>query len=96
MLARFLVDIFSFIKSLLQNGDAIKIISSIIGILTGNSPQQTDDLPDPEIDKMFEEIIGQNKNSPMEIIGEGYGLNPISKIADKQIIYCLTRHLGQG
>ena len=95
MLVRFLVDIFSFIKSLLQNGDAIKIISTIITLLMGNSNQQTDDLPDPEIDRMFEEIIGQKENSPIETIGEGYGLNPIAKIADKQIIYCLTRHLAQ-
>ena len=87
--------ILEFIISLLSSGEGLKFITALIEILTGKSESNcaNDDHEfDPEIEAMFEEISGK-KNSP-KIIGEGYALEPISNVANKEIIYGLNRYFS--
>lgn len=40
-------------------------------------------------------FLNGQKNSPTEKVGRGEGLNPIAKIADKEIIYTLERYFHE-
>ena len=88
--------ILEFIISLLSSGEGLKFITALIEILTGKSDSScaNDDHEfDPEIEAMFEEISGKKKTSP-KIIEEGYALEPISNVANKEIIYNLNRYFS--
>lgn len=93
------VDLLNFIFSLFSTKEGLALISSVLQLfLGGNEPCSKDacakDEPDQELDALFEEISGK-KISPITEIGEGYALNPICNIADKQIIYSLTLFYGR-
>lgn len=93
------VDLLNFIFSLFSTKEGLALVSSVLQLFLGgnqscnNTPSDKDE-PDQELDALFEEISGK-KNSPITEIGEGYALNPICNIADKQIIYCLTLFYGR-
>ena len=88
------MEIIKFLVYLLFGDNGLSIFSSLFGPETKASSTQSDEEPDPETDRLFEEIFKQ-KNSP-KFIGEGYALQPISQIADKEIIYGLTRYFGKS
>ena len=103
------VDFLQFIINLLSSEDGLQLISWVLGMLSGNnpSPQIEDDESDMEIDEMFKEITRQkqdeksyedklkNENSPTKIVGEGYALSPIARVAGKDIIFMLTRYFAK-
>ena len=82
-----------FVISLFTTQDGRNLISQIINTFFGGQPS-IDEAPDPEVDELFSKIV-KEKNSPIQSIGEGYALAPISNIANDQILCRLTRYFGR-
>ena len=52
---------------------------------------------DPKtIEPIVEQLFKNINNRPTETDGRYEGLTPISNVADKDIIYCLNKYLGQN
>lgn len=91
------VNFLQFIIDLLSSEDGLKLISAILGLFTGGqTAQDGDDTPDPEIEEMFNQIAMEKQNSPKEFVGEGFALSPICNVANKDVIYMLTRYFGKS
>lgn len=88
------MEIIKLLVYLFFGDQGLTLFSSIFNSDSSKEENKENDAPDPEVDRMFEEIF-KEKTSP-NFIGEGYALQPISQIADKQVIYCLTRHFGKS
>lgn len=89
------MELIQFLISLFTSEDGLNALSQILQLFLGSpnsSPSDEDD--DKEIDELFNSIVNE-KNSPIESIGEGFALAPVSRIADGEIIYRLTRYFGR-
>ena len=86
------MNIIQFLISLFTSEEGLKLLSALLGGFSSNT--QDDDQDDPEIEKMFEEITQKNKPSS-KIIEEGYALEPISDLANKDIIYMLNGYFAK-
>ena len=86
------MNIIQFLISLFTSEEGLKLLSVLLGGFSSNT--QDDDQNDPEIEKMFEEITQKNKPSS-KIIEEGYALEPISDLANKDIIYMLNGYFAK-
>ena len=90
------VNFLQFIIDLLSSEEGLKLIFTILGLLNGGQTgQEQDDTPDPEIEEMFKQITLEKENSPKQFIGEGFALSPICNVASKDVIYMLTRYFGR-
>lgn len=84
-----------FIVDLLSSEDGLKLISAILSLFMGAQNQPDDDTPDPEVEEMFKQLTQEKENSPKENIGENFALSPICNVANKDVIYMLTRYFGK-
>ena len=82
-----------FVISLFTTQEGQNLITQVINTFFGGQPT-VDESPDPEVEELFSKIV-KEKKSPIQSIGEGYALAPISNIANDQIICSLTRYFGR-
>lgn len=47
------------------------------------------------ITPIIKEFLSKNNKSPTQTVGQGFGLNPIAKIADKEIVYTLNKFFSE-
>lgn len=97
------MDFLQFIISLLSSEDGLKLISWVLELISGNSSTcEQDDEKDLEIEEMFREITNQKADCPIKkensptVIGEGFALEPIARVAGKDVIFMLTRYFAKG
>lgn len=90
------MELIQFLISLFTSEDGLNALSQILQLFLGNSSSPpSSEQDDKEIDELFNSIVNEQKNSPIESIGEGFALAPVSRIADGEIIYRLTRYFGR-
>ncbi len=93
------MDLLQFITSLLGNDNMLKLLSPIIELLKQNSFDIKKVLAslDPEMLKpIIEEFIKSLNNRPAQSAERIDGLQPISNIADRDIIFALNRYLADA
>ncbi len=86
------------LQFLLSNffGDNLKAIAPVFDLLKKHDFNVIKCLPEltPEmLAPIFSGLFNQNK-SPTEHVGQGYGIAPIAKIADKDIVYTLNKYMS--
>ena len=84
----------NFLISLFTTEDGQNLLCQVFNTFFGGPPAVEDNSPDPEVDELFAKIV-KEKKSPIQCIGEGYALSPISNIANDQVILSLTRYFGR-
>ncbi len=93
------MDLLQFITSLLGNDNMVKLLSPIIELLRQNSFDIKKVLAsvDPEMLKpIIEEFMQSINNRPAQSAERIDGLQPISNIADKDIIFTLNKYLADA
>ena len=93
------MDLLQFITSLLGNDNMVKLLSPIIELLRQNSFDIKKVLAslDPEMLKpIIEEFIKSINNRPAQSAERIDGLQPISNIADRDIVFALNRYLADA
>ena len=92
-----MMEILQFILTLLKDDKALDAIKPILSLLSSNSFDLKNVLSNLSIEKLaplislFMESANKNK-SPTVSVGQGVQLNPISSIADKDIVACLNEY----
>ena len=92
------MEILQVLLSLLAKAESSGKLEPIINLFKDNSFDIKKVLSSLNLETLlpiFSEIFKGQKNSPTEKVGLGNGLNPIAKIADKDIIYTLNRYFHQ-
>ena len=93
------MDLLQFITSLLGNDKMVKLLSPIIELLRQNSFDIKKVLAslDPEMLKpIIEEFIKSINNRPAQSTERIDGMQPISNIADKDIVFALNKYLADA
>ncbi|MBE7081317.1 MAG: hypothetical protein E7372_02015 [Clostridiales bacterium] len=93
------MDLLQFITSLLGNDNMVKLLSPIIELLRQNSFDIKKVLAslDPEMLKpIIEEFMKSINNRPAQSAERTNGLQPISNIADRDIVFALNKYLADA
>ena len=93
------MDLLQFITSLLGNDKMVKLLSPIIELLRQNSFDIKKVLAslDPEMLKpIIEEFIKNINNRPAQSAERIDGMQPISNIADRDIVFALNKYLADA
>ena len=92
------MEILQVLLSLLSNNENLKNLLPIINLFKNNSFDLKSVLQNLNLETIapiIKEFMNGKKNSPTEKVDTGYGLNPITNIADKEIIYTLGKYFHQ-
>ena len=92
------MEILQFLISLLSNEQNSKILAPIFEILKQNSfdlKRVLSNINPQVLVPIIKEFMANMNNRPTDTVGRNNGLIPISNIADKDIIFCLNKYLGQ-
>lgn len=94
------MEILQVLLSILSKGNGGEFLSGLLKLLQDNSFDIKKVLKNLDLSTVLPFIMSAfsnstQKNSPTNSVGLGYGLNPITNIADKEIIYTLGRYFHQ-
>ena len=92
------MEILQFLTQLFTKEQNSKILTPIFELLKQNSFDLKRVLSnlDPQVLRpIIQEFMANMNNRPTSNVGRNNELSPISNIADKDIIFCLNRYLGQ-
>lgn len=94
------MEILQFLISFLSKSQNLQKFAPLIKLFSENSfdinkvlKSLSPDVVKPIIEQ-FASLM--NNKSPTDSVGQSVGLEPISNIADKDIVYALNKHLGQA
>lgn len=93
------MEILQVLLSLFSNGQNMQVIKDIFLLLKQNDfdiRKTILNLDSKTIEPIIEQFVKNINNRPTETVGRYQGLTPISNIADKDIVYCLNKYLGQN
>lgn len=92
------MEILQFLLSLLTNDKNKGVLSSILELLSKGSFDLKSILSSLNLETLapiLKEFFNK-KPRPTQSVERGYGLNPIAKIADKDIVYTLNKYFYSG
>lgn len=94
--SEFKMELLQFLFSLFSSEEGLKLLSFLIGLLSGNSNEQTlDEKDQQEVDDVLNQLFDK-KPPPITKIEEGYALLPISYVANKDIVYALNQYFSRA
>ena len=92
------MEILQVLLSLLAKAESSGKLEPIINLFKDNSFDLKRVLSNLNLETLlpiFSKLFSEQKNSPTDSVGRGEGLNPIAKIADKDIVYTLNRYFHE-
>ena len=92
------MEILQFLAQLLTNEQNSKLLAPIFELLKQNSfdiKKVLSNINPQVLAPIIKEFMSNMNNRPTDTVGRNNGLIPISNIADKDIIFCLNKYLGQ-
>lgn len=92
------MEILKFLLTLLNNGDLQNNLSSLLTLFNKGSLDLKSLLSNLNLETLaplLKDFFNQ-KPHPTQTVERGFGLNPIAKIADKDIVYTLNKYFYSG